>query len=370
MSFVTVGGEASSRPTFFELVAADRLLPSLKAAITYSLSVYAQRRPSLLRLLDHEDELFFLISAWLHRGSLRASDASFAEGLYALRRVPAARRGAEEGAGGLSPQQRISTLALLTLVPYARAKLDGLHGRHAPQLRSLQALGLQPPPAPAARGADGLADGWRRLALRAFLRGYPCVVAVHEGSRFLYQLLYLLGRSPHYAPGLHLLGLTVARVDPRTQAARGRELAARRAARAARGASLAWPLRLARGAALRAGYAVADHTHNALILAVFAFKLLEWWYTSGEQALGERAALTPPPPPPPLAPAEGGIQLPDDAALCPLCRSERKNPALLAPTGYAFCYTCVHRHVSEAGACPVTLEPVKLEDIWRLYPGM
>ncbi|RMZ52683.1 hypothetical protein APUTEX25_000802 [Auxenochlorella protothecoides] len=309
MSFVTVGGEASSRPTFFELVAADRLLPSLKAAITYSLSVYAQRRPSLLRLLDHEDELFFLISAWLHRGSLRASDASFAEGLYALRRVPAARRGAEEGAGGLSPQQRISTLALLTLVPYARAKLDGLHGRHAPQLRSLQALGLQPPPAPAARGADGLADGWRRLALRAFLRGYPCVVAVHEGSRFLYQLLYLLGRSPHYAPGLHLLGLTVAR-------------------------------------------------------------LLEWWYTSGEQALGERAALTPPPPPPPLAPAEGGIQLPDDAALCPLCRSERKNPALLAPTGYAFCYTCVHRHVSEAGACPVTLEPVKLEDIWRLYPGM
>lgn len=39
MSFVTVGGEASSRPTFFELVAADRLLPSLKAAITYSLSV-------------------------------------------------------------------------------------------------------------------------------------------------------------------------------------------------------------------------------------------------------------------------------------------------------------------------------------------
>ena len=39
MSFVTVGGGASSSPTFFELVAADRLLPSLKAAISYSLSV-------------------------------------------------------------------------------------------------------------------------------------------------------------------------------------------------------------------------------------------------------------------------------------------------------------------------------------------
>lgn len=76
------------------------------------LQVYAQRRPSLLRLLDHEDELFFLVSAWLHRGSLRASDASFAEGLYALRRVPAERDDAK-GAARLSPQQRISTLALL-----------------------------------------------------------------------------------------------------------------------------------------------------------------------------------------------------------------------------------------------------------------
>lgn len=38
MSFVALGGEGI-RPTFFELIAADRLMPSLKAAITYSLSV-------------------------------------------------------------------------------------------------------------------------------------------------------------------------------------------------------------------------------------------------------------------------------------------------------------------------------------------
>ena len=41
MSFVTVGGDGSTRPTFFELVAAERLMPSLKAAATYSLSVRA-----------------------------------------------------------------------------------------------------------------------------------------------------------------------------------------------------------------------------------------------------------------------------------------------------------------------------------------
>lgn len=38
MSFVSLGGDGL-RPTFFELVAAERLVPSLKAAITYSLAV-------------------------------------------------------------------------------------------------------------------------------------------------------------------------------------------------------------------------------------------------------------------------------------------------------------------------------------------
>ena len=36
MSFVGLGGDASQRPTFFEMVAAERLGPSLKAAVVYS----------------------------------------------------------------------------------------------------------------------------------------------------------------------------------------------------------------------------------------------------------------------------------------------------------------------------------------------
>jgi peroxin-12 len=66
------------RPTYFELAAAESLVPSLKAALSYSLAVrladcaraaapahwvravqvLAQRRPGLHRLLDHEDEAF------------------------------------------------------------------------------------------------------------------------------------------------------------------------------------------------------------------------------------------------------------------------------------------------------------------------
>lgn len=38
MSFVALGGDGL-RPTFFELLAAERLMPSLKAAVIYSLAV-------------------------------------------------------------------------------------------------------------------------------------------------------------------------------------------------------------------------------------------------------------------------------------------------------------------------------------------
>ena len=40
-------GAGGSRPTFFELIAADRLVPSLRAALVYSLGVHAARRPGL-----------------------------------------------------------------------------------------------------------------------------------------------------------------------------------------------------------------------------------------------------------------------------------------------------------------------------------
>ena len=47
MSFVSLGGDGSTRPTFFEMVAADRLMASLKAATMYSLSVRALSPPPL-----------------------------------------------------------------------------------------------------------------------------------------------------------------------------------------------------------------------------------------------------------------------------------------------------------------------------------
>jgi peroxin-12 len=115
MSFVALGGDAGVRPTFFELVAAEKLMPSLKAAVVYSLSVYAQRRPSLHRLLDKEDELFFVLSVLLDRQALASGSGSFAEGLYGLRRATAAQGGSTGGSTRqpLTPSQRSMSLILL-----------------------------------------------------------------------------------------------------------------------------------------------------------------------------------------------------------------------------------------------------------------
>ena len=53
----------------------------------------------------------------------------------------------------------------------------------------------------------------KRQALRFFLMGYPWLNAFWEGSRFGFQLHYLLNSSAFYSPELWLLGQSIARVS-------------------------------------------------------------------------------------------------------------------------------------------------------------
>jgi peroxin-12 len=164
MQFHVDAGDA--RPTFFELVAADKLVPSLRAALVYSIRVLVARRPSLSRLLDHEAEAFALFMLLVESHSFATSDGSMAEGLYGLQRtraapaasaaapspatatalaiaslaergggasgasVAAARAAANERrAGRITKTQKIASVACLVLVPYLRDKLDALYDR-------------------------------------------------------------------------------------------------------------------------------------------------------------------------------------------------------------------------------------------------
>lgn len=50
MAFLQLGGEAGAKPTYFEVYAADKLVPTLKAALIYSLAV----SPNALAPLDSQ----------------------------------------------------------------------------------------------------------------------------------------------------------------------------------------------------------------------------------------------------------------------------------------------------------------------------
>ncbi|KAK9916810.1 hypothetical protein WJX75_007322 [Coccomyxa subellipsoidea] len=379
MSFLTVGGDGSTRPTFFELIAADRLMPSLRAAVIYTLSVFAQRRPVLHRVLDWEDEFFALVTAFLDRQSLANSSATFADTLYGLRRAPYA---PNEPSRSLTPQQQNVTLLFLVGVPYVKAKLEALYNRHRRPTEGLLGLTVRRPVAPESTAAQqqslldrGSGSRWRQriaqvraVALAAFMRLYPWLHMLQEGLSFSYQLAYLLQASPYFSPTLHILRQHVERAS-------GQQLVlADRAKRQQRRQEIVgvrssgnFIVRLVQEGLLRTGYAFSDHTRNALILAIFGFKLLEWWYTSAEDKLAAEKKLTPPPPPPPPMPAPGGMALPSVPSLCPICRQTRTNPAMTTVSGYAFCYPCLFNFISQEGCCPVTRIPATIDSVRRLY---
>lgn len=211
-------------------------------------------------------------------------------------------------------------------------------------------------------------ERYKKKVLDAFITLYPFINAAHEGTRFLYQLFYLLGKSSYYSPELHLLGLIITRVSGQ-QAMAAQDLREKRKQERlahAQATSSNVLTRTVRSVIARLSNAVSEHTRSALVLAVFAFKLLEWYYTSLEQRLDGRR-MVPPPPPPAIPPCKDGVPLPADVSVCPLCKKGRTNPAMVSTSGYVYCYPCIYRFIDKNGWCPVTKMPARVEHIRRLY---
>jgi peroxin-12 len=417
MQFQVDAGDA--RPTFFELVAADRLVPSLRAALVYSLGVLVQRRPSLARVLDFEDEAFALFMLLAEAHSFATSDGSVAEGLYGLQRTrltprprPASR--ATDGtlraavtalslasgvpdagrerrrALGITRRQRLASVAMLVALPYARDKLDKLYARLAASrgvaiggeaALAAAVLGPANPPRDRARPADedpaqaaspnrgAPARTTHRIAEDAFVRLYPWFHAACEGAVFVYWLRYLLGGGDCHDPSLRVARLRVSRVSPAEAAERRAELeAARAAAIAAAARSPSILTRAVRPAALRASHFTADYAQGGLVLAAVGFKLVEWWYGTAEERLGGGGTLPVPPPPPKPRPHPDGVGVPAEPGACPLCGvAPMASPAMVVASGYVFCHACVEAHVSRRGTCPVTLARAAPGNIRKLF---
>ena len=117
--------------------------------------------------------------------------------------------------------------------------------------------------------------------------------------------------------------------------------------------------------ALRAKHLSEDWNKALLALVAVGCKGLEWWYSSGEEASKESRAEALDLPAPPRPSTER--RLPKSSRLCPICRREKKDPAVLTASGFVFCYACVMSHVKDSGTCPVTDAPASEAHVRRLY---
>lgn len=386
-----VGGQGT-RPTFFEMAAAQQLPASLRAAVTYSIGVLALRRPFLHKVLDYEDEFFALLMLVLETHSLRNTDASFSESLYGLRRRAVRIRAKKDdtrlksGDGihhsGLEKHQSVLSVVFMVVLPYFKSKLHSVYNKE--REARLQAS-LWGPSDERFDVADYFGGGGDSLVSRGgtdaeisarssltkkiqkiIFACYPWLHASCEGLSFTYQLLYLLDATGFYSVGLHALGIHVCRATGQELMDNSSRISKIRSRERERLHGPPW-LKKLQGALLSCTYTMLDYAQTGLIAAVFFFKMMEWWYQSAEERMSAPTVYPPPPPPPPPKVAKEGIPLPPDRTICPLCSQKRANPSVVTVSGFVFCYACVFKYVSQYKRCPVTLMPASVEQIRRLF---
>ncbi|PAV21095.1 cyclin-dependent kinase inhibitor [Pyrrhoderma noxium] len=363
MEFFNDVGNDPSRPSLFELVAQEQLRDLLQPALKYVLAVFAQRYPRyLLRIVNRHEEFYALLMLLVERHYLRVHAASFAENFYGLKRrrrplyeTPraTAAAGNATGVGKLRSQDIRRSLLFLVMVPYIRAKAqdyyESLGGGVDPSLFEDE---------PSSHAPEDADLSLRTRCRALFKRTYPWLNTSFELWLSCYNVAYLFDYTGFYRPWLSWIGIDLRRIGPEDIPL----------PRAPRDTSPRPPKSLKailRRLLLRSPRLLLDSLRVLLPTAIFFIKFLEWWYSPSSPARTVSTPSTGPPIPAPklLKPHPQGVVVdPRKYGDCPLCSKPIANATAL-PSGYVFCYRCVHKHVEENGICPVTLTPVS---IWQL----
>lgn len=361
-----VGGQGS-RPTFFEMAAAEQLPRSLRGALTYSIGVLALRTPFLHKLLDYEHESFSLLMLVLEAHSLRTTDASFSESLYGLRRRPAniSLLNDTNDTSQLRRRQKLLSLLFLVVLPYLKSKLHSIYNKER-EARIQATLWGDENESYVSMLSTSVATRITKRFQKIVGICYPLLHAGTEGFQFAYQMLYLLDATGYYSLALHALGIHVCRATGQELMDASSRISKIRSRERERLRGPHW-IKTLQGALLSCTYTVLDYAQTGLIAAVFFFKMMEWWYQSAEERMSAPTVYPPPPPPPPPKVAKEGVQLPSDRTICPLCLQKRVNPSVMTVSGFVFCYACIFKFVTQYKRCPATMVPATVDQIRRLF---
>jgi len=346
----------ASRPTFFEMIAQERMLAAFKPAIKYTLTIIAQRRPSFIRLVEYHEELMLLAGLFFESHYLKHCDATFSENFYGLRRAKIISNKSKlhsNSTDELTSLDRHFSLVLTVVIPYIKAKLDNLYKDLTGNSVSL----LIPNNIPVDTGRD--LSLWKRI----YLQVYPLFNATYEGLFFIYQLFYIFNYTRFYTPFLHLQRLEVKRLSLKDMVMQANNIIEKRnkSTSQIKGNSFIatfWKI------FIRITYSIADYAKYILPLTIFFFRFFEWWYA--ENRVQARSLPIPAPPDPPKIPSISSVAVPTDKNICPLCNKTRSNTAMTT-SGYVFCYRCIKNYIDEYKRCPITHTPTTIDQLRKIY---
>lgn len=307
-------------------------MESLRPAVEYLLKVLGLQFSSARFLLRWSEELNALGLIFLENHYLKYHGATFAETFYNLHRTPADSSAALPSSGRV----RAVSIFFTVVLPYFKRQL-GYYLEEGAQPINIRGRSVALPP-------------W-------LLSTLPWLNFFFESAMFGYSVAFLFNKTDYYTPFLHLQKIVLHRLSPQ-------ELQKLNAIR-----ELKRELVLSRTPALlrffiRIGHLFFDYLKYILPLSIFLIKFLEWWSQQNKEATA-KALPTPPAPPAPRR----SIAVPflEDPACCQLCQQPRTNSAIAGGSGYAFCYPCIHRWISEQGTCPITLVPLTIAQISKIF---
>jgi peroxin-12 len=325
------------------------------------------------------------------RNSREGGFAGVFESLFGLSRDGGKRPKSLSRSGPFQPlsrKQRWASLFQLALLPALHLRLQALFSASlrehaAPSLgAALRALLFGERDWDGERTAPGAGTSLSHRLLPLFVRLWPLIELVSQGLATAFLLAFMHGRTEFYSPGLWLFGTRVRREtlqEARVRNSSATATASTRNVRGVRGLLVGATSRIA---------AVLDQTKLILPVVVFTVRFLEWWHNeAGMQDVIRSAAISrgvPPPPTPPEQPPSGGrttaalgndddeelpaVLPPSDPAICALCKRRRTNDAA-TPAGFVFCYPCLFSHVQARQRCPISLIPMEVAHIRKIYDG-
>lgn len=337
-----------NRPSYFEVLAQESLMVTLRPALSYFLKVFAENQPAQFgRLHRWSDEVYSILDLILQHHFLTKTSASFAENFYSLKRVAinSSTSAAPSISEGLPKREHWMSLALLVVVPYIKLKLDAKFQKWTDESLDLNERGRQT----------------MKKYKKIFLALYPYLHLSWESSVLVYQLRYLFKQSQVHSPFLKLAGVQLQYLSKEDMLS-GLSSDAILSADSSLKVRLLYYLKRLVGA-------VAIAISNGLSVGVFFLQFLEWWYMSEDHQSALAATSLPiPEPPKEREPEFCQILLPRDVTLCPLCQKKRTNDTTLLTSGYVFCYPCIYPYIKKNQRCPVTRYPSELSHLIKLYP--